>query len=63
MIILMGISHPAFVFYKRKEGLWRGHEWIKEDGAIADPHCYDHKSKRNCFMRFTNALVIKGSFM
>lgn len=62
MIVLTGISHPAFVYYKQKAGLWGGYEWIKEDGAVADPHCYDLTSKRNFFMRFTNAIGYKGKF-
>lgn len=60
VLVLTGISHPAFVFYQICGG-WKKHAWIKEDCTIVDPHC-SNPSERRHFMRFTNAIGFKGKF-
>jgi hypothetical protein len=60
VLVLTGISHPAFVFYQICGG-WKKHAWIKEDCTIVDPNC-SNPSERRHFMRFTNAIGFKGKF-
>ncbi|KAJ4716753.1 F-box protein [Melia azedarach] len=61
LMVLTGISYPAFVFYRRKAR--SKHEWIKQDCNIPDPHSSTNKSERKVsLMRFTNAIGYKGKF-
>ncbi|KAL9333727.1 hypothetical protein Peur_073866 [Populus x canadensis] len=60
VLVLTGISHPAFVFYQICGG-WKKHAWIKEGCTIVDPNC-SNPSERRHFMRFTNAIGFKGKF-
>ncbi|KAJ6310310.1 hypothetical protein OIU76_015107 [Salix suchowensis] len=60
VLVLTGISHPAFVFYQISGGE-KKHAWIKEDCTIVDPNC-SNPSERRHFMRFTNAIGFKGKF-
>ncbi|KAJ0010999.1 hypothetical protein Pint_33485 [Pistacia integerrima] len=62
IMVLTGISHPAFVFPRLKEGGNYIYEWIMQDCTIADPHCTSSKSDKRNFMQFTNAIGHKGKF-
>ncbi|WCJ18186.1 hypothetical protein M5689_000560 [Euphorbia peplus] len=57
VMVLTGISHPAFVYYR----IWEGREWIKKDSNIVDPHCSD-PSLPNHLLRFCNGIWFKEKF-
>ncbi|WCJ18184.1 hypothetical protein M5689_000558 [Euphorbia peplus] len=57
VMVLTGISHPAFVYYRTREG----QEWIKKDSTIDDPHCSD-PSLPNHLFRFCNGIWFKWKF-
>lgn len=58
VLVLTGISSPAFLFYK--PGVAR--EWIKQDCIIVDPHSPVGSQPRETFMRFTSAIGFEGKF-
>uniref|UniRef100_A0A2C9V4U5 KIB1-4 beta-propeller domain-containing protein n=1 Tax=Manihot esculenta TaxID=3983 RepID=A0A2C9V4U5_MANES len=53
VMVLTGISNPAFAFYRISEG----REWIKKDSNIVDPHC-----SSSSLLQFTNGIWCKEKF-
>ncbi|KAJ0077871.1 hypothetical protein Patl1_37069 [Pistacia atlantica] len=53
IMVLTGISHPAFVFPRLKEGGNYIYEWIMQDCTIADPHCISIIEDINSHLRIT----------
>ncbi|KAK0589104.1 hypothetical protein LWI29_009674 [Acer saccharum] len=60
MMVLTGITHPAFAFCRlRGRGYREINAWTKQDCTIPDPHC---SSEKQNFMRFTNVIGYQGKF-
>ncbi|OMO63469.1 hypothetical protein COLO4_32419 [Corchorus olitorius] len=59
VMVLTGISHPAFLFYRASDV--GEYEWEKQHCNLIEPHC-STKSERKHFMRFTNAIGFNGKF-
>ncbi|WCJ43026.1 hypothetical protein M5689_023793 [Euphorbia peplus] len=58
VMVLTGISRPAFLYYR----IWEGQEgWMKKDSTIVDPYCSD-PSQRDHFIRFCNGIWFKEKF-
>ncbi|KAF5936930.1 hypothetical protein HYC85_024436 [Camellia sinensis] len=55
MMVLTGISHPAFAFYVLRK---RNLGWSKQDCNLVDPHSLNQQQ----FMQFTIAIVFRGKF-
>ncbi|VVA36345.1 PREDICTED: CICLE_v10030146mg partial [Prunus dulcis] len=54
VMVLTGMSHPAFMFYKIQGG--SEYAWVKQDCTITDPQHHWDKSERRRYMQFTNAI-------
>ncbi|KAG5548402.1 hypothetical protein RHGRI_013928 [Rhododendron griersonianum] len=54
VMVLTGMNHPAFVFYRLKGGEY---VWIKQDCTLVDPH-----STNNQLIQFTHAVGFNGKF-
>ncbi|XVE49440.1 hypothetical protein DITRI_Ditri01bG0082600 [Diplodiscus trichospermus] len=59
VLVLTGISNPAFLFYRLNGG--GQHEWVKQDCTLPERHC-SMKSEGKNFMTFTNAIGFNGRF-
>ncbi|THG06029.1 uncharacterized protein LOC114288273 [Camellia sinensis] len=55
MMVLTGISHPAFAFYVLRKG---NLGWSKQDCNLVDPHSLNQQQ----FMQFTIAIGFRGKF-
>ncbi|XP_037492475.1 uncharacterized protein LOC119369801 [Jatropha curcas] len=53
LIVLTGISNPAFAYCR----IWEGGDWIKKDSNIVDPN--DHKGH---LLKFSNGIWFKEKF-
>ncbi|MED6221287.1 hypothetical protein PIB30_053006 [Stylosanthes scabra] len=63
VMVLTGINHPAFAFYKvdRGSGIWNTQEpqWTRQDCTITESHS---RGRSGNIMQFTNAIGFKGKF-
>ncbi|WCJ18190.1 hypothetical protein M5689_000562 [Euphorbia peplus] len=57
VMVLTGISHPAFVYYR----IWEGAEWVKKYSTIVDPHCSD-SNQQDHLLRFSNGIWFEEKF-
>ncbi|ONH90776.1 hypothetical protein PRUPE_8G073600 [Prunus persica] len=60
LMVLTGMSHPTFLFYKIQGG--NEYAWVKQDCTITDPQHHWDKSERRRYMQFTNAIGFEGKF-
>ncbi|KAL6269871.1 hypothetical protein ACE6H2_026782 [Prunus campanulata] len=60
VMVLTGLSHPAFLIYKIRGG--SEYAWVKQDCTITDPQHHWDKSERHRYMQFTNAIGFEGKF-
>ncbi|OMO85279.1 hypothetical protein CCACVL1_10297 [Corchorus capsularis] len=61
VMVLTGISHPAFLFYRLSGEGTSWDQWVKQDCSLSEPHC-STKSEGKNFMTFTNAIGFNGKF-
>ncbi|KAK7363050.1 hypothetical protein VNO77_05179 [Canavalia gladiata] len=66
VMVLTGISHPAFAFYKlnRISNTWITPEpqWIMQDCTLTEAQSLGQPGKQQKIMQFTNAVGFKGKF-
>ncbi|XP_048232183.1 uncharacterized protein LOC125370486 [Ricinus communis] len=57
VMVLTGVAHPAFAYYR----IWEGGEWIRKDSNIVDPNCSD-PNRRDHLLQLTNGIWCKEKF-
>ncbi|KAG8368581.1 hypothetical protein BUALT_Bualt15G0060400 [Buddleja alternifolia] len=56
VMVVTGISSPAFAFYRHRRGRLTQKEWILENCTLKEPYAL------NQYMQFTNAIGFEGKF-